>query len=321
MEVSDQASTLLALALSSSVKYAAMRWISGRGQREQVGTVSQVYLYPLKSGRELSEQLNTVKLTKYGFYTNGVGDRHWLVTKNGDMWTMKQNARLTLIKTSIQDNQLRFDSDGMEPLLLPLNLDIDPNSITTVTVILTPLPALDLGDKAAEWICKVLQQDGLRLNYSHPSLDKRLSCKVHMDWKTLIGKDDQIAFQDFCHCMIMCESSLNDLNSRLDKKLNCISFRPNVMIKGTVPFDEDSWREIQFGNTTKVRYVDRCTRCLVVTIDPDTAVKDKDDQPMKELRKFRCMEPYGPKPCMGIYTVVVTEGDINVGDPVYVVRK
>jgi hypothetical protein len=33
------------------------------------------------------------------------------------------------------------------------------------------------------------------------------------------------------------------------------------------------------------------------------------------------MDPYGPKPCMGIHTVVETEGDINVGDPVYVVRK
>ena len=37
--------------------------------------------------------------------------------------------------------------------------------------------------------------------------------------------------------------------------------------------------------------------------------------------RFRCMEPYGPKPCMGIHMTVVREGEIKVGDPVYAVRK
>ena len=56
----------------------------------------------------------------------------------------------------------------------------------------TPLPALDCGDKAAAWICKVLQSEGLRLNYSAPSLAKRLSCKVAKDWKTEIHADDEV---------------------------------------------------------------------------------------------------------------------------------
>ena len=34
------------------------------------------------------------------------------------------------------------------------------------------------------------------------------------------------------------------------------------------------------------------------------------------------MEPYGPNsPLMGIHTAVETEGDIKIGDPVYIVRK
>lgn len=38
--------------------------------------------------------------------------------------------------------------------------------------------------------------------------------------------------------------------------------------------------------------------------------------------RFRCMEPYGPyKPVMGVHTAVETEGEIKVGDPVYVIRK
>ncbi|XP_045160089.1 mitochondrial amidoxime-reducing component 1-like [Mercenaria mercenaria] len=321
MELPERSSVFLALAAGATLKYAALRWVGGHRRKEFVGKVSKVFVYPLKSGRELPGCLKKVSLKKHGIYTDGVGDRHWLVTKNGDMWTMKQNARLTLIRTSIEDNAVKLDSDGMESLRLPLDPVIDPDSLVTVTVKLTPLPALDCGDKAAAWVCKVLQQDGLRLNYSAPSLAKRLSCKVHKDWPTQIRSFDEIAFQDFCHCMIMCESSMEDLNKRLEKPLNCIPFRPNVMVEGTKPFDEDSWREVYFGETTKVKYVDKCTRCLITTIDPETGLKDKEDQPLKELKKFRCMDPYGPKPCMGIHTCVETEGDIQVGDPVYVIRK
>lgn len=59
--------------------------------------------------------------------------RHWLVTKNGDMWTMKQNTKLTLIKTSIEDNALRFDSEGVDPLRVPMDPVVDPDQIVTVT--------------------------------------------------------------------------------------------------------------------------------------------------------------------------------------------
>jgi len=41
-------------------------------------------------------------------------------------------------------------------------------------------------------MCKVLQQTGLRLNFSAPSLSKRLSCKVHKDWKTQVGPNDEV---------------------------------------------------------------------------------------------------------------------------------
>ena len=33
------------------------------------------------------------------------------------------------------------------------------------------------------------------------------------------------------------------------------------------------------------------------------------------------MDPYGPKPVMGVHMSVEMEGEIKVGDPVFVVRK
>ena len=57
----------------------------------------------------------------------------------------------------------------------------------------TPTPALDCGDKAAAWICKALQKEGLRLNFSAPSLAKRLSRTVYKAWKTEVGQDDEVS--------------------------------------------------------------------------------------------------------------------------------
>ena len=37
--------------------------------------------------------------------------------------------------------------------------------------------------------------------------------------------------------------------------------------------------------------------------------------------RFRCMDPYGSKPIMGVHMAIDQEGKVKVGDPVYVVRK
>ncbi|KAH3711722.1 mitochondrial amidoxime-reducing component 1-like [Dreissena polymorpha] len=317
----DENRTVWMLLTGSIVKHAVLTFLASRKRKQLVGHVSRLHVFPLKSARELPDNITEVRLTDHGIVYNGVADRHWLVTKNGDMMTMKQSARLTLISPSIHGNHLHLDATGMATLILPLDPKVALDQTATVTVKNTPLPALDMGAEAAGWVCSVLQQEGLRLNFSAPSLDKRLSSKVHKDWGTLIAETDEIAFQDFGHCMIMCESSLADLNGRLPTPMSVIPFRPNVMIDGTHPYDEDNWREIYFGEQTSVRYVDQCTRCLITQIDHVTGEKFPDEQPLKELKTYRLMDPYGPKPVMGIHTVTKTPGYIRVGDPVYVVKK
>ncbi|XP_052768669.1 mitochondrial amidoxime-reducing component 1-like [Mya arenaria] len=313
--------TLVALLVGSVVKFLGLGIISSRKRKELVGHVSRLYVFPLKSARELPGETHEVELTEYGIVYRGAGDRHWLVTRNGDMMTMKQSARLTLINTSLEADFLCLDAQGMDTLRLSLQPEVDPKRVSNVTVKETPLPALDLGDKAAAWVSAVLRMDGLRLHHAAPGLQRRLSCKVQKAWPTQIADTDEVAFQDFGHCMIMTESSLDELNDRLPEQMSAIPFRPNVIVDGSRPFDEDNWKEVHFGESAAVRYVDKCTRCLITTIHHETAEKYKDDQPLTELKKYRCMPPYGPKPCMGIHTVVLKPGHIRLGDPVYVLRR
>jgi len=71
----DDKQILLSLLAGSACKFAALQWISSRRQRECVGKVSRVHVYPLKSARELPGEIQRVNLTKYGITFKNVGDR------------------------------------------------------------------------------------------------------------------------------------------------------------------------------------------------------------------------------------------------------
>ncbi|WAR19122.1 MARC1-like protein [Mya arenaria] len=235
--------TLVALLVGSVVKFLGLGIISSRKRKELVGHVSRLYVFPLKSARELPGETHEVELTEYGIVYRGAGDRHWLVTRNGDMMTMKQSARLTLINTSLEADFLCLDAQGMDTLRLSLQPEVDPKRVSNVTVKETPLPALDLGDKAAAWVSAVLRMDGLRLHHAAPGLQRRLSCKVQKAWPTQIADTDEVAFQDFGHCMIMTESSLDELNDRLPEQMSAIPFRPNNM-SGNETDEEVTFRTV-----------------------------------------------------------------------------
>ena len=46
---------------------------------------------------------------------------------------------------------------------------------------------------------------------------------------------------------VCAEESMEDLNSRMEKPLPIIRFRPNIVVKGAKAFDEDHWAEITIG--------------------------------------------------------------------------
>ena len=73
--ISDETTQLLVgLAAGTVIKYTALRWIGASKRKEYVGKVSQVYIYPVKSVRELPG-LKQATMTKHGLKFQGVGDR------------------------------------------------------------------------------------------------------------------------------------------------------------------------------------------------------------------------------------------------------
>ena len=86
-------------------------------------------------------------------------------------------------------------------------------------------------------------------------------------------------------------------------------FRPNVVVSGVEPWAEDDWRRIRIGDAV-FRAVKGCARCVLTTIDPDTA--DREKEPIASLAKVR---RWDGATWFGINLVPDTHGvTIRVGD-------
>jgi hypothetical protein len=76
------------------------------------------------------------------------------------------------------------------------------------------------------------------------------------------GRTITTAFADAGPYLLATEESFADVNDRLEKKLDIIRFRPNIVVKGTnKAWDEDDWKEISVGNVGRFFVVARCPRC------------------------------------------------------------
>lgn len=59
-------------------------------------------------------------------------------------------------------------------------------------------------------------------------------------------------------------------------------------------------------------------RCLFINIDPETAERDPDEQPLKILKAYRRFEKTGESPVFGIHLGVRQQGKVRLGDAIYV---
>ena len=92
-------------------------------------------------------------------------------------------------------------------------------------------------------------------------------------------------------------------------------FRPNVVIEGGDPFDEDRWRRLRIG-AVEFRSPKGSDRCVMTTTDPDTAARGK--EPIATLARHR---RWDGATWFGMNLVPDTPGAvIRVGDEVEVLE-
>ena len=233
-------------------------------------TITALNIYPVKSCRGLS--LRRAQLTRTGF----AHDRQWLIVQpNGRFITQREHPRLALIEPSLSNESLTLKAPQLNPLQLALNHAGAPME---VQIWKDRCAAIDAGDEAAAWLHEFLGSEHRLVRF-----DQARDRKVEPEWTG--GIDAVAQFSDAYPWLLISQGSLDELNRRLPSPLPMNRFRPNIVVEGLEPFEEDGIAELTLGNIA-LRPVKGCTRCAITTTDQERGERTGDD-PLRTLRTFR----------------------------------
>jgi len=292
-----------------------------------VGRVSRIILYPVKSLAGV--QVPKIQAAKSGGVSGHLVDRGLMVLdKKGKMVTGRKHPRMWLARVEqVTEDSLVLTYPGMEDLFVSLGKG---NSVAA-EVWGENCDGIDLGDTASRWVSDMVVEDeeaGLRLVQHPHGASTRPLRDSPASLAPLEKPEDCPLYADGYPYLLLSKASLTDLNTRLDEEgkqeVGEDRFRPNIVIEGDFPgFAEDSWSHVKIGDSV-FRNVKLCTRCVFITVDPETGVKDVGGEPMKTLRTYRTSlcpeerEAFGSgTPFFGVNLAVEKEGAMSEGDTVF----
>ncbi|MCW2914915.1 MAG: domain containing protein [Actinomycetia bacterium] len=251
-------------------------------------------VFPLKSGRGTS--LEVADLGAKGLRH----DREFmLITPDGEFLSQRRFPRMALLRPSYDGALLTVRAPSASAPLI--HKAVDNGTIFDVTVQRKPCKGVDQGDEAAGWFSDVLGLECRLVRFSGYR-------------PTRLG-GGELAYADGFPLLLISAESLADLNSRLAGPLPMNRFRPNLVVEGLGPFGEDSLRLLRIGDVV-IELVKPCTRCVLTTVDQDTAVKGH--EPLRTLASFRNIDG---KILFGQNGIPRTLGTLRVGDPVEVLER
>jgi uncharacterized protein len=175
--------------------------------------------------------------------------------------TQRERPRLALIETHALNGRLTLSAANAGAIELPDSSKAD--SSHEVVVWQSKVRGFDAGDPAAQWISSVLGAELriMRFDHSRPRM-------CNPDYAGDSGAHTM--FSDGYPILVIGEASLADLNGRLRAKgadpLPMNRFRPNVVIDGLDPYEEDHLDTIESDGVI-LRLVKPCVRCKVTTTD------------------------------------------------------
>jgi hypothetical protein len=260
--------------------------------------ISQLYLYPVKSFKGV--RVDRARLDDRGF----VGDRRYmLVDHNGRFITQRQISELVLFHATVnaaglqlayQDKQIFVDRPDRE-------------SLVDVQVWSDAVQAVDCGDAAADWLSSALEQS-VRLVYMPDSSERKID-------PAYATNGQLVSFADGFPLLLIGQTSLEDLCTRLGRTVVMERFRPNIVVSGCEAFAEDGWKRLRIGST-EFDIVKPCSRCVIPSIDPASAKKDP--EVVRVLASYR--RGSDRKTYFGQNLIHRSSGTIHIGDAIEVLE-
>jgi hypothetical protein len=216
--------------------------------------IVQLNVYPVKSCRGTA--LREATLVGTGIEL----DRNWMfVDGSGDFLTQRELPALALVEPEVARGGLELRAPGMPPLSVPPDL---PCAAAQVRIWDERCPALDEGDAASLWISEYLGFPARLVRF-----DPRFKRASNPQWTGEITALNR--FNDGYPLLVISEASIRDIGARLGKALPANRFRPNIVIAGVEPYEED-YLDLLSGPDLALKLVKPCSRCQIVNTDQES---------------------------------------------------
>lgn len=230
--------------------------------------ISQIFIYPVKS-------LAGISLTESNVDSKGLEyDRRWMLCDENNVFITQRNfSELALFKTSFNTIKNGFIINYFnESFEIPFEIigKEEPVKVWDDTC-----EAIEFTE-GSKWFSNALSAK-IKLFYM-PNFSKRLVDKQYAK------NNETTSFSDGFPILLLGEQSLNELNNRLEQKIEINRFRPNIVFSGGNPFDEDNFKYFEI-NENLFYAAKPCGRCVVININQNSA--ESTPETLKTLATFR----------------------------------
>lgn len=256
-------------------------------------TVSELNIYPIKSLGGIS--LPYAEVTDRGFKY----DRRWmLVDEQNRFLTQREYPQMALLKVQIENDGLLVTHYLNGSVAIPF--EQHDQSKQEVAIWDDTCAGVFVDQELDNWFSAAL---GIKCRLIYMPED------THRQVDRQYAPEGMItSFADAYPFLLIGRASLDDLNNRMAEPLPMNRFRPNIVFMGGDAFDEDLMNHIQIAGIDFYG-AKLCARCVLTTIDQQTAVKAK--EPLKTLARYRLMNN---KILFGQNLVHEGTGLISIGD-------
>lgn len=230
--------------------------------------VQSLYLYPVKSLAGI--QVSGFDLDDFG----PVGDRRWMIVDDQNRFvTQRQIPQLAMVKTARVEHgvQVAIPDQG--------TFTLEPGPEQLRVLVWRDWVKARAGRSPASLALSRFCGQSLRFVYMPDESFRRVDSGRVNDAR-------RVGFADGFPLLLVSQSSLDELNTRLERPVGMRRFRPNVVISGAPAWSEDQWQSLVIGGK-RFRVVKPCSRCVLTTVDPDTGIKDANSQPLRTLSSYR----------------------------------
>ena len=261
--------------------------------------VTSLHRYPIKGCRgQVADSLTIDHL-------GPIGDRRlMLVDSRGRFISQRENPRLATITPTLDGDTLSVVAPAVGVLHHDLVTD---GPIRAVTIWRSEgLRVIDQGETAAAWFSSAIGQPCRLVRFgamTHRPIDAAFSPRP----------EAETTFTDGYPLLAVTEATLEALNRQLVTPVPIGRFRPNVVVGGATPWEEDNWRVVAIGELT-FDAVKPSVRCVVITTDQESGDRDPAQEPLRTLARIHTLPPFGVS--FGQNMVPRDLGVIRVGDPV-----